>query len=548
MKPSGHSNPALQATGRWTGLRSRMTISYILVTVVTILILEFFVGAVVFGILHYSAVTDGQAEARASRTAQLYAQAAAAQADNDRLDPGSTFEPQQPGSLRLPEEQGSWNTEMPAHHWRGPMWSGPDWESGYSTVPYLSESPPDRQDVAIALLIAPDGQVIASSYPARYPTKVQASTLLPEKAELITRALNGEQETRIEVTNQGRIAISSAPIWKREKQVIGAIYVQFPPFIPATFPTFFTSIWLQSSIVWLLVTIPFGVLFGLVTTRGLIRRIQRLDQATERFARGQYDQRIPVKQKDELGHLEYQLNSMADQLVESLARQRLLTEQYARLEERARIARELHDSVKQQLFAVSMQIGTALSLLDSDQNRVRRHLSEADTLAYQSQQELTALIRELRPSPLQQQHFSDALGEYVRTWSRQNEITANLDITNECSIPPALEEALLRITQEGLANVARHSQATQVQITLICSDEQVRLSLSDNGRGFDTTARYAGMGLSSMKERMEALGGTLTIQSTEKQGTQIIAQCHTPIVAKPQGVLPERKSADDRLD
>ena len=119
-------------------------------------------------------------------------------------------------------------------------------------------------------------------------------------------------------------------------------------------------------------------LFGVVSTRGLTRRLRRIAAATARFAAGQYDQRLEAVAADEIGQIEAHLNQVAEQLFEHMAREKILVEQNARLEERARLSRDLHDSVKQHVFALAVQIELARSLLDQDRVAVREHLDEAE--------------------------------------------------------------------------------------------------------------------------------------------------------------------------
>src|SRR5882724_2376236 len=182
--------------------------------------------------------------------------------------------------------------------------------------------------------------------------------------------------------------------------------LQEPPFVTSVRPTilfygWFKYGWLKSIPPLLLITVPIGTFFGFITTHRLVQRVQRLVNATTQFASGNYSYLIPGSRSDELGQLELHFNSMVAQLAESNAQRQILTEQNARLSERTRISRDLHDSIKQYLIAVSMQVGAALSHMDQDGQAARLHLLEADTLTYQAQQELAALIQELRPSLLQ---------------------------------------------------------------------------------------------------------------------------------------------------
>jgi len=148
----------------------------------------------------------------------------------------------------------------------------------------------------------------------------------------------------------------------------------------------------------------------------------------------------------------------------------------------------------------------------------------ANELAYLVRQELTSLIQELRPSTLVEKGLSQALRDELLRWSRQSGIKVDLHLQDVPEPPVSVAEELLRVFQETLSNVARHSQATQVQLTLKQERQQVMLAISDNGCGFDSaTISSQSLGLRSMKERMESIGGTLLLRSSSGQGTVIVA-------------------------
>ncbi len=194
-------------------------------------------------------------------------------------------------------------------------------------------------------------------------------------------------------------------------------------------------------------------------------------------------------------------------------------------EERNRLARDLHDSVKQQVFATTMQLGAARVLLQHDPQAAHAHVVEAEQLAQQAGAELSLLIHELRPVALGDKGLAEALHTYSRDWSRQTHIRADMHLQGERRLPPATEHALLRVAQEALANVARHSQATAVTIDLTYAPEGVTLAITDDGHGFDSTTAATGVGLASMRERIEGLGGCMHVTSRPGAGTTILVQC-----------------------
>jgi signal transduction histidine kinase len=268
-----------------------------------------------------------------------------------------------------------------------------------------------------------------------------------------------------------------------------------------------------------------GPIFGYITARSVIKRLKKLAVAADSWGRGDFAARAVDTSQDELGQMAHQLNQMAEQLQNLLeARQQLAT-----LEERNRLARDLHDSVKQQVFAIAMQIAATRILLKRDVNAAEERLGKTEVLVKQAQQELTTLIRELRPVALDGKGLVDALRELLPQWSQQSEIVANLQVEGSRTLPLTVEEALFRVTQEALSNIARHSKATLVQLTLGITDTTITLTVQDNGQGFDPAQpERRGVGLISMQERVKALGGEISIESTPGQGTRMVARCSRP--------------------
>jgi NarL family two-component system sensor histidine kinase LiaS len=192
------------------------------------------------------------------------------------------------------------------------------------------------------------------------------------------------------------------------------------------------------------------------------------------------------------------------------------------VEERNRLARDLHDSVKQQVFAISMQLSAARAFLRED-DKAYGSVVQAEKLAQQAGAELTTLIHQLRPPGLEHKSLSEAIEVHVNDWKHQNNIETELNI-GEDSVSPDGEQALFRVLQEALANVARHSQANKVWITLKAENDHVALTIEDNGIGYDTMQIVKGIGLDSMKERLAAVHGTLEVSSRQSQGTCVTAR------------------------
>ena len=202
------------------------------------------------------------------------------------------------------------------------------------------------------------------------------------------------------------------------------------------------------------------------------------------------------------------------------------TKDLAVMEERNRLARDLHDSAKQKAFAALAQLGTARGLLNGHAKSVGMHLNEAENLVTDVIQELTFLVQEIYPLGLQEKGLVPTLREHIFEWENRNDTIVQLVTRNERRLPLDVEQALYRISQEALANVARHSHARRVDLSLVYNGDSVQLSVSDDGCGFDVTEKH-GMGLRSIRERVGSIRGTVQIQSAPGHGTRLLVQVPT---------------------
>jgi NarL family two-component system sensor histidine kinase LiaS len=260
-----------------------------------------------------------------------------------------------------------------------------------------------------------------------------------------------------------------------------------------------------------------GTIIGSLTARGLVSRLKKLFVSADAWSQGDFTVFVDDPSGDELGRLAQGLNHMAAQL-ENLLEER---HQMSVMEERNRLARDLHDSVKQQAFAASAQLGAARAHFHPDPDEAEGHLVEAEKLLYEVRQELSDLIRELRPFALQGRGLATAVREYAVDCSNQTGIEIYVRTQNERTLPLEVEQALFRIVQGALANVARHSQANRAEIRLAYGVDELTLTISDNGRGFDVTKQHNGLGLRSMYERAEMINGELMVESALGRGTKV---------------------------
>jgi NarL family two-component system sensor histidine kinase LiaS len=336
---------------------------------------------------------------------------------------------------------------------------------------------------------------------------------------LVEAGLNGEENSGALSANVDGKVLTVTPIEGKKGKVAGVLVGAL------RLPNLTAPLLITIGISAIFLAVPaalLGALFGFFTAWGLTRRIGRLVRASRSWSRGDFSVTTKDRSRDELGQLSRELNNMAADLENLLqARGELAT-----LEARNRFARDLHDSVKQQVFATSLQIAAARALIEKDTDSAESHLSQADELVRQAQKELNVLIQEMRPAALEGKGLATALREYVARWSDGAEIPADFRVQGEREVPLEAEQALFRVAQEAMANVARHSEARHAEIDLVYTRHAVTLRVADDGRGFDPSRNPGGgFGLQSMRERLVRLGGHVNVESTPGKGTRVEGFC-----------------------
>ncbi len=204
-------------------------------------------------------------------------------------------------------------------------------------------------------------------------------------------------------------------------------------------------------------------------------------------------------------------------------------EQLTVARERGRLARELHDSVTQSIFSMTLTTQSALLLLDRDPSRVKEQLTRLNELAQSALAEMQTLISELNPQRITTGGLADALRRHVAERHLPEGLTVSLDVRGEESLPPAEEQGLFRIAQEALNNIVKHSGASHVDLQLHLA-QPLWMEIQDDGQGFevDQARQGRGVGLSSMRERAAEIGWDLHIVSTPGSGTRIHLEKSSP--------------------
>ena len=302
-----------------------------------------------------------------------------------------------------------------------------------------------------------------------------------------------------------------APVHGSDGNLRGWLFVELR--LPVPWHRFLLDLSLEWPIVlgYLLV---FGIASSIFLATWVTRRLNRVARAATAWSQGDFSDRIDDRSRDELGHVSGLLDGMALEL-KALMRSRA---QLATLAERQRLARDLHDTVKQQAFALNLQLAALRRQLQGSPAAER--VAQAERLSQQMQQELAQILDELRASDTALP-FIDRLRARMLDWTQISGMLLDAKLEDIAGIPPADQETLLRVTDEALANVMRHSGATRVAVSLRDLGTAIALDIADNGRGADDSAQ-PGMGLANMRERTESLPqGRFVLESRSGHGTKI---------------------------
>lgn len=274
-----------------------------------------------------------------------------------------------------------------------------------------------------------------------------------------------------------------------------------------------------------------------VISRHSAYALRQIGQAAEQITLGHYDTRIDLRSETntDIVRLGEAFNRMAENLktalqsesaankqnhmqLMKLARQERMT---AILEERQRIARELHDSVKQQLFSITLSANAALNLLNHSPEMVRTHLEHIRHAGQTAQTEMTGLVEELAPVPLQEKRLDEALLSALTPLCEIHGLKLLWRVEGTNTLTISQEHALFRAVQEAVSNVVRHSSATVLRVS-VNYGLVTQVMVEDNGCGFDPDAVPAtSAGLSLMQTRLKRVGGRCELDSAPGTGTRL---------------------------
>jgi signal transduction histidine kinase len=353
----------------------------------------------------------------------------------------------------------------------------------------------------VLLLVTPGGRILQSSYPACYP--IGAAAPVPP----------GDPGEGGGKTADGAIVWATAPLGANH------IYAQ-EPVRSNGYTLGNVSPLITPGLVVLAVAVPVGLLFGYISMRRPVRQLRRLATTTQALANGELGRRIPVRGKDELAQLEDSVNRMAEQLFLAINAERELAAAHARTLERARLARDLHDSISQELFSLRLLASGIHRALPGD-SPLREQVESMSGLADSASRQMRAMLLQLRPPELAETGLCAALRRLAQNYHDRLGVSISTEI-EEVTFTEEEEQALMRIAQEAVANAVRHGNAPAISVAL----RQRTLTIRDDGTGFDPGAATAGLGLTLIRERAGDIGATLEISSSPGAGATITA--HLP--------------------
>ncbi|MBY8911343.1 sensor histidine kinase [Bacillus sp. YC2] len=293
----------------------------------------------------------------------------------------------------------------------------------------------------------------------------------------------------------------------------------------------------------LLTSLAAGLISGYMYGNRLKTRIDKLIEAILKFENGNFAYRVPPLGDDEIGLAADQLNEMAKRVELQVTSLQKLSNERAEWqdqmkksvisEERQRLARDLHDAVSQQLFAISMMTSAVLEQVKDTDDKIVKRIKMVEHMAGEAQNEMRALLLHLRPVTLEGKGLKEGLIELLNEFKAKQPLDIEWDI-RDTGVSKGVEDHLFRIVQEALSNVFRHSKATKVTVRLGAKHQQLQLKVIDNGAGFTMDqVKASSYGLHSIKERASEIGGIAEIISVKGKGTHVDVK--VPIYQKPEG-------------
>lgn len=429
---------------------------------------------------------------------------------------------------------------------------------GEVAIPCVRGVRGDGAPMSLMLLISRDGKVVASSYPGRFPVGGKAAALLPVEA-LDDFGRGAATDGLPGTTREGAVLWALAPVDPRGAAARGtaggasgatrlaSVYVQVPASPGIAGPPIRdllvlglpwgaklgagrlralggVSPFLQLAVALVLVSLPVGVLVGLVTTVRLRRRVRRLASTTAGIAMGDLRQRLPVGGGDEVGEVEEAVNAMADWLSAALAARQELADGAAADVQSSRAARELHESVSRSLYSLTVMAGGLRKALPTG-SAVATGVAAIEATAVEAMRDMRALLQRLGPAPEGDGSLVPALQELCGAFQARFGVEVQADVQAEQLAEP-VANAVLQVAREALANAAQHSDPRWIALRVAADYQQVEVEVRHDGEGAHGQAGSSATGarepgLDRLREWVGQLGGSLRVERRAGVGTRL---------------------------
>lgn len=292
------------------------------------------------------------------------------------------------------------------------------------------------------------------------------------------------------------------------------------------------EIGLKTGLTLVMVPIGFGAISSLYQSYRMKRKLELLRETLLSWEKGIVARSMPALGEDELGRLGEQLGRISKKWEDQVTSLQRLSTHNAQLaeqarvsaiiEERQRLARELHDAVSQQLFAISMTATAVGRTLDKDFGKAQRQVALIEEMAAVAQSEMRALLLHLRPVYLEGKPLEQGLMELVNELKVKVPMEIVFEMDKGIHLLKGIENHLFRIVQEAMSNALRHSKANKMEIRIQLRQDTVRVMIYDDGVGFELNdKKQTSYGLSNMRERVTEIGGSIQFITALNKGTRI---------------------------
>lgn len=291
----------------------------------------------------------------------------------------------------------------------------------------------------------------------------------------------------------------------------------------------------------LLLPVGLGIGFSFYQSFRVKRRLERMRETLLMWEKGNLTLTMPSLGEDELGRLAEQLNVIGGKWENQVTTLQRLSTNNAQLaeqarvsaivEERQRLARELHDAVSQQLFAISMTATAVGRTLEKDFDKAQRQIALIEEMAAVAQSEMRALLLHLRPVYLDGKRLEQGIRELIKELKVKVPMDIHFEMDPGVQLVKGVENHLFRIVQEAISNTLRHAKAEKMEIRVHRRGDTVRMSIRDDGIGFEMDeSKQTSYGLSNMQERITETGGSIQFITAPGKGTRI--EIMVPLLAE----------------